>query len=599
MAARERLLPSFAAFTRDFLGYGGRRAVIGAALLGVGAVLEGFSLLLLIPILGVVFDTGHDASPWRRLADRAFATVGAATQFERLVVLMAIYGALILVRGAVLTARDVQLGALQVGFLQHLRARLAEMLAGAPWAKLVRLRHARITHVMSGDLARVSTGANYLIQSSVSVVMLIAQCAIAMWAAPLLAMIAFTMLALIGLVVVPMVRRSQALGRHVTTANLTMLESTAELLGGLKLAISQNLQGSFVLRFRDTLDTLTHRQVDNVRQSALARLILNTLSAAVAAVIVLVGFGQLHTPPTVLITLLLIISRMSGPVTQLQQGVQAVAYALPAYEHMQRLAADLATPADERAAAAAVPAFPEGALVFEKVSFRHPAESEDGEPGRGVSGLDLVVEPGEFLGLAGPSGAGKTTFIDLLVGLLAPQGGAITVGGRPLEGEALAGWRAGLSYISQDPFLFHDSIRHNLAWAAPDADEAQMWRCLALAGADELVRRMERGLDTMVGERGSLVSGGERQRIALARALLRRPRLLVLDEATNAIDIASERALIEGLDRLEPRPTIVMVAHRAESLALCERVLTMTGGALCEAPRFGAPPLPAAAQAGA
>ncbi len=592
---RSRFLPAFAGFTRDFLRWGGRRALWAGALLGAGAVLESLSLLMLIPILGFVVDTrGPGVGGWRGALAALFDAVGATSPFERLAILIMFYGVVILVRGAVIAAREVQLGALQIGFVQHHRARLVEILAGASWAKLVALRHARITHLMSGDLARVSGGVFYLMQASVSVVMLIAQCALSLVIAPALAVIALVMLAVIAMVVTPLVRRSHTLGGHVTAANLSMLESTAEFLGGLKLAMSQNLQASFVEGIRETLGLLTRRQVDNVRQTALGRLALSTLAAAVAAVIVLVGFGALHTPVEVLITLLLIVSRMSGPVSQLQQGAQQVAYALPAYEHMTRLSEELAAPPAE-SVAFANPPFPLGPVAFEGVSFRHPGE---GDTSRGVRRLDLVLEPGEFVGVEGPSGAGKTTFVDLLVGLLQPQTGRITVGGRLLTGEVLAGWRAGLSYVSQDPFLFHDTVRRNLVWANPAASEDDMWRCLALAGADDLVRRMEHGLDSIVGERGGQVSGGERQRIALARALLRSPRLLVLDEATNAIDIAAERAVIERLERLEPRPTVVIIAHRLESLALCQRVLRLEDGMLAASAPSLLRPWPAIRESG-
>jgi ATP-binding cassette subfamily C protein len=244
---------------------------------------------------------------------------------------------------------------------------------------------------------------------------------------------------------------------------------------------------------------------------------------------------------------------------------------------------ELAAVGEARPASPGAP-FPEGPVLFEQVSFRHPSGEEAGAADRGVQDLDLVVRPGDFLGVIGASGAGKTTFADLLVGLIPPQQGRITVGGRPLDGEVLSGWRAGLSYVSQDSFLFHDTVRRNLQWANPLATEAEMWRALALADAEPLVRRMSHGLDSLVGERGALVSGGERQRIALARAILRRPRLLVLDEATNAIDIPTERLMLERLAALTPTPTIVMIAHRPESLVLCREILRFEEGRILEPP---------------
>lgn len=135
-----------------------------------------------------------------------------------------------------------------------------------------------------------------------------------------------------------------------------------------------------------------------------------------------------------------------------------------------------------------------------------------------------------------------------------------------------------VSYVSQDPFLFHDTILANLLWAHPQAREDEIWEALRLSGADKIVKRMENQLDTIVGERGVLMSGGERQRFALSRALIRKPRLLILDEATNAIDIAGEREIFENIKKLQPRPTIVVVAHRQETLQLCNRILIFEKG---------------------
>jgi ATP-binding cassette subfamily C protein len=189
------------------------------------------------------------------------------------------------------------------------------------------------------------------------------------------------------------------------------------------------------------------------------------------------------------------------------------------------------------------------------------------------------------VGVSGPTGAGKTTLADLLIGLLEPDSGEISVGGTALRGAAAIGWRDRVSYVVQDPYLFRDTIRRNLLWANPRASDAEIWDALATAGVDDFVAGLPAGLETVLGERGTLISGGERQRLCLARAVLRRPFLFVLDEATSAIDVPTERKIIKAMLELKPRPTIVMIAHRDQSLASCDRLLRLQNGrAIAEEP---------------
>jgi ATP-binding cassette subfamily C protein len=575
-------LASFRAFVADFVRYAGGGAVHAGVLLALGAAVDSLGLALLIPVLGVLAGAAPGGGWGRRGAARLFQLVGAHTPLAELTLLLALYGALMIVRAAVITQRDVKLADLQIGFLEAQRNEVARLLAAAPWERLSRLRHARISNLMSGDLQRISGGVNTLLQSAVSAAMLAAQWTLLLVLSPALALIALALLLALGFALGPMIRRSQSLGRFVSHANLSLAHSTSQFLGGLKLAISQDLQAAFIGEFRDTLRALTVRQVDAVRERAYARQAITLVSSVVGGAVVFVGFGVLHTPTAVLITVLVVITRMGAPAGQIQQAAQQLAFALPAHEAVAELKRDLAAAAGG-GGETGMAAFPNGAAVFEDVSYLHPGASA---AARGVRGLHLTLRPGDFVGVAGPSGAGKTTFADLLVGLLPPQSGRITAGGRRLEGATLAAWRQGIAYVSQDPFLFHDTVRRNLAWANAAASEADMWRALELADAEMLVRRMDGGLDCLVGERGTLVSGGERQRIALARAVLRRPRLLVLDEATNALDIATERAVLARLAALPERPTIVIIAHRPESLALCRTLLRLDAGALVD---IGAP----------
>jgi ATP-binding cassette subfamily C protein len=198
----------------------------------------------------------------------------------------------------------------------------------------------------------------------------------------------------------------------------------------------------------------------------------------------------------------------------------------------------------------------------------------------GLAGASLSLGAGEWLGLAGASGAGKTTLVDLVAGLLEPQRGAVTLDRQPLAGERLERWRRGLSYVGQDGLVFNDSVRGNLLAEGSAADDAILWDSLELVGLAARVRAFERELDESVGDRGSQLSGGERQRLVLARALLRRPGMLILDAATAALDGDSEGRLLERLRQLEPRPAALVVAHRQSSLAHCDRIVAIRNGAV-------------------
>jgi ABC-type multidrug transport system fused ATPase/permease subunit len=571
---------------RDVAAYSGRRGLFALLMVGLGALTEGISLILIIPIISVAMGGAGAASGKSgvvsHIALPLFDRLGLHDGLSRLAVLLAAFVTVTILRGGVVFARDLTLNQLQVGFTAVVRVRVAQRLADARWDVISRLKHARINQVLNVDVSRISMATNLMQQSLISVVMLVAQCVIACVLSPALAVFTLVFVALSALTLAPTLRRAFSLGSLMSRAGMRMISSTNEFLSGLKLAISQDLQGRYVDEFAKGLDVMSSEQVLYTRRYQRRRLVLTVLSSVTAAVVVLVGFGIMKLPAAILFTVLFVLVRMNGPVTQLQQAAQQIVQALPAYQNIRALEDDLATGVQPAVASKASPAAPSGSITFTRVSFRHPdAHDVDSTPLRDFS---LTIEPGAFLGITGPSGAGKTTFADLLSGLYPPDTGDVAVGGASLKSGALAAWRRQISYVSQDPFLFHDTIRRNLAWAAADPaanlTDTDLWAALELAGADALVRRMEHGLETVVGERGTLVSGGERQRLALARAILRHPRLLILDEATNAIDIPGERLLLKRLAALKPRPTIVMIAHRAESLDLCDRVVVLKDGGL-------------------
>jgi len=530
-------------FLSDFRAFAGRDGGKAVFLIAAGAGLEGIGLAVLVPVLRGVMEGKPD----------------------RLLASLAGFALLIGLRAAVLWRRDLLLVRLRVGFVEQQRVRLVGRLVGASWTTLSRMKHARITHLLASDVTLTGTCAHFMLQGAAAFCLLAIQWGLAFFFSPPLALLSGVLLIGAGAALLPQLTKSQRLGREVAEANLHLAHSGAQFLGGLKLAMSQNLQGRFAEEFNATLTRLMTRQVDFTREQSKAQLTFSTVASLAGAAAILAGIYLFAVPPAQLIVFVLLLARMSAPITQLQQGAHQFANFLPSYDAVKALEGELG----KGTISVAAETLPETlSLRFDRVSYCHP------DSGKGVFDLDLILEPGGFIGITGASGAGKTTFADLLVGLLAPYSGTLSLGGMPMDDGMRARWRSVVAYAPQEAFLFHDSIRTNLRWADPAASEEAIVAALRLAGAESFIA----SLDDVVGEKGALMSGGERQRLTLARALLRKAPLLMLDETTSAIDVSTERALLRRLADLPWRPTIVLIAHRAESLALCGRIIEFAEG---------------------
>ena len=195
-----------------------------------------------------------------------------------------------------------------------------------------------------------------------------------------------------------------------------------------------------------------------------------------------------------------------------------------------------------------------------------------------LDGVCMDIPRGQITAITGPSGAGKSTLVDLILALSRPSAGRVSVNGQDLATVSLSDWRSSIGLVSQRTTLLHDSIFHNVAMGDSTVDHAAAARALVAAGAWDFVSAMPRGMDTVCGEAGSSLSGGQAQRIAIARALARRPKLLILDEATAALDPATERAVIEDLAALRGETTILSVSHQAAIKEVADVTYHVDGG---------------------
>jgi ATP-binding cassette subfamily C protein len=259
----------------------------------------------------------------------------------------------------------------------------------------------------------------------------------------------------------------------------------------------------------------------------------------------------------------------------IQQNYQHYVHALPAFAAVQEIEARCLQSSDP------MPTDPEPvqfrqSVKLERVDF---AYEQDGFQ---LEELDLTIPFGDMTAIVGQSGAGKSTIADLVMGLVMPGRGRVLIDDTALEAKHIKSWRDRIGYVAQDTFLFHDTVRANLLWARPEASEEEMWHALKLAAADEFVRLLPQGLETVMGDRGVRLSGGERQRMALARALLRMPQLLILDEATSALDSENEKRILAAIEALHGRLTILIIAHRLSTIRRADHIYLIERGRLIE-----------------
>ena len=275
--------------------------------------------------------------------------------------------------------------------------------------------------------------------------------------------------------------------------------------------------------------------------------------------------------------LVFLTQRLLWPLTGLAEVIDLFERAMASTRRILDLLAEPVHVRDDSSATLEQPV--KGEVTFEDVSFHYPSS------GAGIDNISVQVPAGNTLALVGATGSGKSTLIKLLLRFYDPTGGRILIDGQPIQSVSLKSLREAIGLVSQDVYLFEGSIRDNLAYGSPGASDEQIIEAAKTAEALSFIEALPEGLSTAVGERGVRLSGGQRQRLSLARALLKDPPILVLDEATSAVDNETEAAIQRSLKRIGHNRTVIMIAHRLSTIVDADTIAVVEGGRILESGR--------------
>jgi ATP-binding cassette subfamily C protein len=514
-----------------------------------------------------------EAGRYAAMLSNAFAAIGLR---PTLILLLGVYVTLVGARTVLGQIQSVGTYAVQQEVEHHMRRRLYHAIADANWLFVCRSRASDFTHALTHEIYRIGNGTNLALVFAGEIVLLVLYMAIAFALSAGMTSLVLVFGALLTLVFRGRTHAIEEQGEEVSSTNKSLYAATIEHLQSLKAAKTYGAEERNFSIYSDLSADVVRANVDGARQQAVAATWFELGSVMILAVVLYVSIRVLAVPAASILILLLLFARVMPRIMSSQQHYRAFVNALPSFGNLLNIEA--------RCTAAAEPA----AHPHDKLSLTRELAADSisftYNEGRvaAVRDLSLVIPAGKVVALVGPSGAGKSTIADILMGLVQPDSGTLRLDGRPLGPEGVRGWRDQIGYVAPDTFLFHDTIRANLKWARPDASEDEMLAALRQASVFDFVAGLKDGLDTVVGDRGMMVSQGERQRLALARAFLRRPSILILDEATNSLDSENEGRVLDAIESRRGELTVVLIAHRLSTIRWADLIYVIEGGKVVE-----------------
>ncbi len=558
-------------FTENLISLMPRKVVLALTLMVILSLNEAVSLLILVPLLGLVgLDVGQGSlGQIDVLVSSFFSYLGLQ---PTLVMVLTLYVVVISVSALLNRYQTFQTSQIQYQFANHLRQRLYNAITNSNWLFFSRMKSSSLAHALTNEIDRVSTGTGQFLTFIASIMILVVYIIFSLELAGIFTGVIFAVGIVILLVLRRRASRSRSSGEDITTTTRDLYYSILQHLDGMKTIKSFGMQDENKKVFKKQSNQVAKNYLQAIRSYADVKLLFDVGTVIVLAVMVFILIEIVKLPTASLFLLIYLFVRMIPQFSTVQRAYQYFINMLPAFGNVSSLEKQFLGNSDSEERYNGSVEFKES-IKLENISFSYGDEDHFT-----LDNLNLEIPAGKTIALAGTSGAGKSTVADLVMGLISPDQGKVTVDGKPITPSSIASWRNRIGYVAQETFLFNETIRFNLKLASPDASEDDLEEALNMAAAYGFVSKLPEGMDTVIGDRGVRLSGGERQRLALARALLRKPSLLIMDEATSNLDSDNEKKILKAIDDIHGEITILMIAHRISTIKNADQIYLVSQG---------------------
>ncbi len=539
----------------------------------LAGVMEGLSLSTLLPLLSTAIEgqstqssstssigsADADVGPGQLIMD-GLVQMGFSPSLEVLLIVIVLG---ILLKNIFLMLANRQVGYTMAHVATDLRLALIRALLTTRWEYYIRQPAGTLVNAVATEAQRSASAyhmAANVTAVSIQVLVYMSVALLVSWKVTLTAIVASVCLLFILNRLIKMSRRAGRRQTKLLKSLLSVMTDSLRSVKPLKAMAREALFSSLLESETRKLNKAIRKQVISREALRASQEPMLTILVAIGLYIALIKWGM---PFATVMVLVLLLAQMLSRLGKVQRQYQDMVVFESAYWSL-RETIDRAEQQCEDVSGTQVPILEHG-ITFDKVTFSYDTRLV-------LEEASLSIPAGCFTSIVGPSGAGKTTIVDLVIGLIRPQEGELFLDDLPLQQVDLKSWRRTIGYVPQETLLLHDSVFQNITLGDPDLQEEDVEYALRAAGAWEFIQQLPEGIHTSVGEYGSSLSGGQRQRIAIPRALAHRPRLLILDEATSALDSETEAAICLTLRDLRGRLTILAISHQAGLIDAADRV---------------------------